>query len=57
MVDGVNTGPSGMTWEITLCLITRYLRVSDFEMKKDITNSLWYESYLNKKTVWERMQM
>lgn len=33
------------------------MRVSGLEMKKGITNSLWYESYLNKRTVWERMQI
>lgn len=57
VVDGIQ-GLQACIWEITLCLITRYfLRVSDFEMKKGITISLWYESYLNKRTVWERMQM
>lgn len=33
------------------------MRISGFEMKKGITNSLWYESYLNKRTVWEKMQI
>lgn len=59
VVDGMNTGPSSMhlgNYPLSN-LPGTFLRVSDFEMKKDISNGIWYESYLNKRTVWERMQM